>query len=88
MLFGFIDEWYNRGMKVRTSVTLSEELLQAISEEVQKENRSEFIEQAAWSRLRELRRAARNRGEVAEIDRNADSLNAEALDVLDFQDNR
>jgi len=74
-------------MKVKTSVTLSEELLQAIADEIKKENRSEFIEQAAWSRLRGLRRAARDRREVEEIDRNAESLNAEALDVLEFQDN-
>ena len=73
-------------MKVKTSVTLSEELLNAIETEVQPENRSAFIEQAAWNHLKALRRAVRDREELAAIDSHADSLNSEALDVLDYQD--
>ena len=75
-------------MKVKTSVTLSQELLRAIDTEIPDDNRSAFIEEAAWSRLRSLRREQRDREEVAAIDANADSLNSEALDVLDFQDRK
>lgn len=37
------------GMKVKTSVTLSEELLRALSDQVEPRNRSAFIEEASWS---------------------------------------
>ncbi len=48
-------------MKVKTSVSLSEELLAAIDETVGTGgNRSEFIEKAVRRRIRELRRAERN----------------------------
>ena len=73
-------------MKVKTSVTLSEELLHAIESEVQRENRSAFIEQAAWNQLKAIRRKARDRQELAAIDAHAKRLNKEALEVLDFQD--
>ena len=74
-------------MKVKTSVTLSEELLKAISSEIKQENRSAFIEEATWSHLRALRRATRDRNELAVIDAHAGALNKEALEVLDYQDN-
>ena len=73
-------------MKVKTSVTLSEELLHAIESEVQQENRSAFIEQAAWNQLKTIRRKARDRQELAAIDAHAKRLNKEALEALDFQD--
>lgn len=48
-------------MKVKTSVSLSEELLAAIDETVgDGGNRSEFIENALRRRIREIRRAERN----------------------------
>ncbi len=48
-------------MKVKTSVSLSEELLAAIDETVGAGgNRSEFIENALRRRIREIRRAERN----------------------------
>lgn len=73
-------------MKVKTSVTLSEELLQAIEDQVKQENRSSFIEEATWSYLRAIQRGARDREDLKTIDRYADELNAEALDVLEYQD--
>ena len=73
-------------MKVKTSVTLSEELLRAITMELDENNRSAFIEEAAWRHLRALRRSARDRREITLIDANAEQLNAEAMDVLDYQD--
>ena len=48
-------------MKVKTSVSLSEELLRQHDAEVGKDgNRSQFIEAAVKQRLREIRRAERN----------------------------
>ncbi len=73
-------------MKVKTSVTLSEELLEAISEETDATNRSAFIETAIWGYLELRRRAARNRREVDLINANAGELNAEARDVAGYQD--
>ena len=73
-------------MKVKTSITLSEELLYAIETEAKQENRSAFIERAVWNYLKALKRATRDRKELAAIDSYADSLNSEALDVLDYQD--
>lgn len=72
-------------MKVKTSVTLSEELLRAISAETDQANRSAFIEEATWQYLRRRRREARDRRELDRINENADQLNEEARDVLEFQ---
>ena len=80
-----IDEWYIRGMKVKTSVTLSEELLNAISAEIGHANRSALIEEATWRYLRERQRDARDRRELERINEHADKLNEEAFDVLEFQ---
>ena len=73
-------------MKVKTSVTLSEELLRALSEEVELRNRSAFIEEASWTYLQALRRAERDRKELAAIDAHVDELNREAREVLAYQD--
>ena len=80
--------WYDGGMKLKTSVTLSEELVRALATEVTRGTRSAFIEAAAWSHLRALRRAAHERQELARIGAHAEELNREARDVLEFQDNR
>lgn len=72
-------------MKVKTSVTLSEELLRAISAETDQANRSAFIEEATWQYLRRRRREARDRRELDRINEYADQLNDEARDVLEFQ---
>lgn len=80
-----IARWYIRGMKVKTSVTLSEELLNAIAAETDQSKRSAFIEEAAWRYLRERERDARDRRELELINEHADELNAEARQVLEFQ---
>ena len=72
-------------MKVKTSVTLSEQLLDAISREAGQENRSAFIEEATWRYLRQRRREARDENELRLLDEHAAELNEEALDVLEFQ---
>ena len=73
-------------MKVRTSVMLSEELLQAISLEVKPRSRSAFIEEASWILLRVRRRAACDRRDLAAIAAHSDELNREANDVLEYQE--
>ena len=73
-------------MKIKTSVTLSEELLRALSDQVEPRNRSAFIEEASWSHLRMLRGAERDRTELAALDAHADELNREAREVLEYQD--
>lgn len=73
-------------MKVKTSVTLSEELLEAISAETSSDNRSAFIEAATWEYLELRRKRVRDRREMELISANADLLNDEARDALEFQD--
>ncbi len=70
-------------MKVKTSVTLSEELLQAIDARTgERKNRSDFLETAAWSYLSAQERVERSARELALINQNADWLNAEQDDVM------
>jgi len=79
-------EWYNGGMKVKTSVTLSKELLIAIDRSMrQRKNRSDFLEAAAWAYIEQTEREALGERDREIINRNADRLNAEASDVLDYQ---
>ena len=73
-------------MKVKTFVTLSEELLQAISAETSSDNRSAFIETATWEYLELRRKRVRDRREMELISANADLLNDEGRDALEFQD--
>jgi metal-responsive CopG/Arc/MetJ family transcriptional regulator len=54
------------GMKVKTSVTLSRELLDAIEQTVgQSASRSEFLERVAWKALREQWRRERDERDIA-----------------------
>ena len=73
-------------MKVKTSVTLSEELLDAISSETNTENRSAFIETATWEYLKSRKRLSRDRREAALIAENIELLNTEARESLEFQE--
>jgi metal-responsive CopG/Arc/MetJ family transcriptional regulator len=73
-------------MKSKTSITLSEDILVGVKRAARRgENRSETIERLLRERLsEEAARRARER-EIAIINRHADELNAEALDVLAYQ---
>jgi len=73
-------------MKIKTSVTISQELLTVMDEflDVDK-NRSLFLEKAAWSYIAKLRRAQRNARDIEIINQRADYLNAETLDALSYQ---
>lgn len=73
-------------MKVKTSITLSEELIKAIDQYGQAyKNRSDFIEAAIWTFIKQIIRQQQNARDIEIINRHADRLNAEALDVLAYQ---
>lgn len=73
-------------MKVKTSVTISKQLITAIDKVLnENQNRSTFLETAAWEHIARIRRAKINRRDVALINQYADQLNAETLDTLVYQ---
>lgn len=73
-------------MKIKTSVTLSETLLDQIDRHAGKRaNRSEFIETAVRSYLLALVRKQENLRDLRIINRRAARLNREAKDVLGYQ---
>lgn len=73
-------------MKVKTSITLSDEILEAIDLHIGAyRSRSEFLETAARKFIAQLARKEAERRDLEIINRHADSLNAEAEDVLTFQ---
>jgi metal-responsive CopG/Arc/MetJ family transcriptional regulator len=74
-------------MKVKTSITLSEELLEALDERTKqhKKTRSDFIETAVWAFIQQQIRDEQNARDLEIINRNADALNREAADVLEYQ---
>jgi len=70
-------------MKVKTSITLSDELIEAIEQYGQPyKNRSDFIEAAIWAFIKQIIRDQQNARDIEIINRNADRLNAEAQDVF------
>ena len=71
-------------MKVKTSITLPEDLLQAIDQT--DPNRSSFIEKAARQYLAALAKSRREAKDAEILNARAESLNREALDVLEYQD--
>ena len=76
--------WYVGGMKVKTSVTLPSTLLEEIDR--LNSNRSAFFEQAARLYLAQGARHVRDAKDAAILERNAERLNREAADVLEYQD--
>jgi metal-responsive CopG/Arc/MetJ family transcriptional regulator len=73
-------------MKVKTSVTLSEDLLKAIDQRsAQYKNRSDFLEMAAWAFIAQMIRQEQDARDREILDRRADELNQEAMDVLAYQ---
>jgi metal-responsive CopG/Arc/MetJ family transcriptional regulator len=73
-------------MKIKTSITLSEDLLKAIDEYVQEyKNRSEFIEEAIRVFIKQLIRSQQDSRDLEIINQRAKLLNQEAMDVLSYQ---
>ena len=73
-------------MKVKTSITLSEDLLDAIDKRSdQFKNRSDFIEAAIRAYIKQMIREEQNARDLAILNRQAERLNQEAIDVLSYQ---
>ena len=73
-------------MKVKTSITLSGEVLGLIDQHhAEFRSRSAFLERAARAYLAELARTETERRDLEIINQHADELNAEAGDVLAYQ---
>ena len=72
-------------MKVRTSVNVDKRLLETVDKLSGKDDRSGFIEAALRAYIAQLVRHEQNVNDLEIINRSADDLNQEALDVLDYQ---
>lgn len=73
-------------MKIKTSVTVSEDLLEAVDARIgQAASRSEFIEGAVRSYLASPVRREHDARDLEIMNRYADEMNAEASDLLDYQ---
>ncbi len=73
-------------MKVKTSITLSEDVVEAVDDLAGPSgNRSEVIETALRGYLAQVRREEQNSRDLEIINRRHARLNREAEDVLAFQ---
>ena len=73
-------------MRVKTSVSLPEEMLEALDKlRGPHTSRSELVEAALRAFITQSVRAEQDARDLETINRRADSLNEEALDVLDYQ---
>ena len=70
-------------MRIKTSITLPQDLLERIDRA--DSNRSALIERATRAYLSRLERARREAQDAEIINANADRLNREAMDVLEYQ---
>jgi metal-responsive CopG/Arc/MetJ family transcriptional regulator len=74
-------------MKSKTSITLSEDVLKGVKRAARRgESRSETIERLLQERLNDQAAQQAREREVAQINRHAEALNAEAADVLAYQE--
>ena len=73
-------------MKVKTSVTLSEELVEAVDKITRKgESRSAVIERLLRQSFTQRARQTKDKRDLALINEHAEQLNEEAEDVLKYQ---
>lgn len=72
-------------MKVKTSVTLSDDLLRAVDELAKSSSRSEVIERAVREYLAARARAARDARDLELMNTQADAYNVETADLLTYQ---
>ena len=73
-------------MKAKISITLSQEVLHRVDRMAgSKHSRSAFIEAVLVRYLREHARAQRDARDLVLINRNAEELNREMLDALEYQ---
>lgn len=72
-------------MKVKTSITLSKDVLTTLERLAPNENRSSVIERALREFISQHANRARNARDLEILNRNAGRLNREAEDVLTYQ---
>jgi metal-responsive CopG/Arc/MetJ family transcriptional regulator len=73
-------------MKIKTSITMSADLLETVDRLAQHyKNRSEFIEFALRKAIAQMIREEQDARDVKIINQHLDELNAEAEDVLSYQ---
>ena len=78
--------YHYRRMKVKTSITLSEDVIAAIDRLTRGgSSRSETIERLLKQSLAAEARRVRDRKDLEIINVNAETLNEEAVDVLTYQ---
>lgn len=72
-------------MKVKTSITLSQDLLQAVDELAASSSRSDVIERAVRDFLAARAREARDARDLEAMNRLADAYNVETADLMTYQ---
>ncbi|VAW33711.1 hypothetical protein MNBD_CHLOROFLEXI01-1143 [hydrothermal vent metagenome] len=73
-------------MKIKTSITLSEDLLESVDEfALRYKSRSEFLEIIIRKTIAQMIRDEQNERDLKIINEHADRLNQEAEDVLAYQ---
>jgi metal-responsive CopG/Arc/MetJ family transcriptional regulator len=72
-------------MKQKTSITLSRDVLVQVDRLAGDEPRSAFIERVLRRYLRQRELAEINARDLGRLNAAADALNAEAMDVLEYQ---
>ena len=73
-------------MKIKTSITLSDDLLLMIDERAgEYKNRSEFIEITMRKALARMNRIQQDTRDILIINKHSDELNAELEDALAYQ---
>ncbi len=77
----------SRSKKTKTSVSISANLLAAADDLAGKSRRSELFEYAVRSTIRRLVKRARHERELAILNDQAEALNADAAETLEFQAN-
>lgn len=74
-------------MKVKTSITINNEILKKIDESVEHtQNRSKFIETAVIYYIKHYRKTQRDINDLKIINRNHNKYNKEAEDLLSYQE--
>ena len=72
-------------MKVKASITLSEELLRAVDELAKSSSRSEVIEHALRDFMAARARALRDARDIEIMNKHAEAYNLETADLLSYQ---
>ena len=72
-------------MKVKASITLSDEILRAVDELAKSSSRSEVIEQALREFLAARARMQRDAHDLDVMNQHADAYNRETADLLSYQ---